>query len=95
MNPHLCCIDKCLLDVLKQKVCKKQYAGKTVDRFRLRYNNYVNESDRKFLRNEEIKQISLHGHFLETIITALKKMLASVSLINLTLLTLIKQSIAG
>ena len=52
MNHHLCCIDKCLLDVLKQKVCKKQYTGKTVDRFRLRYNNYAKESDRKFLRNE-------------------------------------------
>ena len=38
------------------KVCKKQYKGKTVDRFRLRWNNYK-ESDRKFLRGEEIKQM--------------------------------------
>ena len=45
------------------KVCKKQYTGKTVDRFRLRWNNYK-ESDRKFLRGEEIKQNSLHEHFL-------------------------------
>ena len=45
------------------KVCKKQYTGKTVDRFRLRWNNYK-ESDRKFLRGEEIKQKSLHEHFL-------------------------------
>ena len=45
------------------KVCKKQYAEKTVDRFRLRWTNYK-ESDRKFLRGEEIKQKSLHEHFL-------------------------------
>ena len=45
------------------KVCKKQYAGKTVDRFRLRWNDYK-ESDRKFLIGEEIKQKSLHEHFL-------------------------------
>ena len=45
------------------KVCKKQYTGKTVDRFRLRWNNYK-ESDRKFLRGEEIKKNSLHEHFL-------------------------------
>ena len=45
------------------KVCKKQYTGKTVDRFRLRWNNYK-ESDRKFLRGEEIKQKSLHEHVL-------------------------------
>ena len=45
------------------KVCKKQYTGKTVDRFRLRWNNYK-ESDRKFFRDEEIKQKSLHEHFL-------------------------------
>ena len=45
------------------KVCKKQYTGKTVDRFRLRWNNYK-ESDRKFLRGEEIKQKSWHEHFL-------------------------------
>ena len=45
------------------RVCKEQYTGKTFDRFRLRWNNYK-ESDRKFLRGEEIKQKSLHEHFL-------------------------------
>ena len=45
------------------KVCTKQYTGKTVDRFRLRWNNFK-ERDRKFLRVEEIKQKSLHEHFL-------------------------------
>ena len=49
--------------LLTCKVCKKQYTEKTVDRFRLRWNNYK-ESDRKFLRGEEIKQKSLHEHFL-------------------------------
>ena len=45
------------------KVCKKQYTEKTVDKFRLRWNKYK-ESDRKFLRGEEIKQKSLHEHSL-------------------------------
>ena len=63
INHHLCCNDKCLIYLLTCKVCKKQYTGKTVDRFRLRWNNYK-ESDRKFLRGEEIKQKSLHEHFL-------------------------------
>ena len=63
MNDHLFCINKCLVRLLKQKVCKKQYTGKTVDKFRLRWNNYTEESDRKFLRDEEIKQQFLHDHF--------------------------------
>ena len=63
MNDHLFCINKCLVRLLKQKVCKKQYTGKTVDKFRLRWNNYTEESDRKFLRDEEIKQKFLHDHF--------------------------------
>ena len=43
-------------------VCKKQYTGKRVNRFRLRWDKHK-ESDRKFLRGEEIKQKSLHVHF--------------------------------
>ena len=35
INHHLCCNDKCLIYLLTCKVCKKQYTGKTVDRFRL------------------------------------------------------------
>ena len=42
---------------------KKQYAGKTADRFRLRWNNYK-ESDKKIFRGEDIKQNYLHEHFL-------------------------------
>ena len=63
INHHLYCNDKCLIYLLTCKVCKKQHTGKTIDRFRLRWNNYK-ESDRKFVRGEEIKQKSLHGHFL-------------------------------
>ena len=63
INHHLCYNDKCLIYLWTCKVCKKQYTGQTVDRFRLRWNNHE-ESDGKFLRGEEIKQKSLHGHFL-------------------------------
>ena len=63
INHHLCCNDKCLIYLLTCKVCKKQYTGKTVARFRLRWNNYK-ESNGKFLRGEETKQKSLHEHFL-------------------------------
>ena len=40
------------------------YTGKTVDKFRSRWNNYK-DSDRAFLRGEEIKQKFLHEHFLK------------------------------
>ena len=38
ISHHLCCNDKSLVNLLTCKVCKKQYKGKTVDRFRLRWN---------------------------------------------------------
>ena len=63
INHHLCCNDKYLIYLSTRNVRKKQYTGKTVDRVRLRWNNYK-ESNRKFLRGEEIKQKSLHEHFL-------------------------------
>ena len=63
INHHLCCNNKRLIYLLICKVYKKQYTGKTVDRFRLRWNNYK-ESNRKFLKGEEIKRKSLHEHFL-------------------------------
>ena len=66
INHHLFCNDKCLIYLLTCKVCKKQYTGKTFDRFRLRWNNYI-ESDRKFVRDEEIKEKSLHEHLLSDI----------------------------
>ena len=51
-----------LIYLLTCKVCKKQYTGKTVDKFRLRWNNYK-ESDRYFSNGKEIKQKFLHEHF--------------------------------
>ena len=48
--------------VLNCNVCKNQDTAKTVCGFRLRWNNYQ-ESDRKFLKGEEIKQKSLHELF--------------------------------
>ena len=94
LNHHFCCIDKCLIYLLTCKVCKKPYTGKTVDRFRLRWNNYK-ESDRKFLRGEEIKPISWREHFLKDNHQSFEED-ASICLIDkLTLLTLIKESVTG
>ena len=56
--------DKCLIYLLTSKVCGKQYIGKTVDEFRSQWNNYK-DSDREFLRGEEIKQTFFHEHFLK------------------------------
>ena len=64
INRHLCCNDKCLIYLLTCKVCRKQYTGKTVDKFRSRWNNYK-DLYRAFLRGEEIKQKFLHKHFLK------------------------------
>ena len=64
INHHLCCNDKCLIYLLTCNVCTKQYVGKTVDKFRFRWNNYK-DSNRKFLKGEEIKQKFLHKHFLK------------------------------
>ena len=40
LNHELNCDDKCLIYLLKCRVCKKQYIGETTDKFRLRWNNY-------------------------------------------------------
>ena len=59
INHHLCCNDKCLTYLLTCKVCGKEYTGKTVNKFRSQWSNYT-DSDRSFLRGEEIKQKFLH-----------------------------------
>ena len=64
INHHLCCNDKGLVYLLTCKVCAKQYAGKTVDKFRSKWNNYK-DSDRAFQRAEEIKQKFLREHVLK------------------------------
>ena len=63
INHHLCCDDKCLIYLLTCTVCGK-YTGKTVDKFRSWWSNYK-DSDKAFLRGEEIKQKFLYEHFLK------------------------------
>ena len=77
INHHLCCNDKCLIYLLTCKVCCKQYTGKTVDKFRSRWNNYK-DSYLAFLKGEEIKQKFLYEPLLKMTITVLKKMLSFV-----------------
>ena len=62
INHELNCDDKCLIYLLKCKVCKKQYVGETKDAFRLRRNNYK-DNGRKFERNESCMQQHLYQHF--------------------------------
>ena len=62
INHELNCHDKCLIYLLKCKVCKKQYVGETTDAFRLRWNNYK-DNDRKFQRNESCMQQHFDEHF--------------------------------
>ena len=44
-----------LFTISPKKYARNKIQEKTLDRFRLRWNNYK-ESDNKFLRGEEIKQ---------------------------------------
>ena len=47
INHELNCDDKCLIYLLKCKVCNKQYVGETTDQFRLRWNNFK-DKDKNF-----------------------------------------------
>ena len=58
------CNEKCLINLLTCKVCLKQYAGQTVDEFRLRWNNYKS-NNRKHQRLEPCMQEHLFEHFNE------------------------------
>ena len=40
INHHFHCDSKCVIYLISCKVCGLQYVGSTVDRFRLRWNNY-------------------------------------------------------
>ena len=64
INHNLCRNGKCLINISTCKFCAKQYTGKTVDKFRLRWNSYK-DSDRAFLRGEDIMRKFLHEHFLK------------------------------
>ena len=58
------CNEKCLIYLLTCKVCLKQYIGQTVDKFRLRWNNYKS-NNRKHQRLEPCMQEHLFEHFNE------------------------------
>ena len=54
------CNEQCITYFLTCNKCKLQHAGKTVNDFRLRSNNYKN-NNRKYLR----KEVCMHQHFFE------------------------------
>ena len=53
---------KCIIYLLTCNKCEMQYVGKTVDDFRLRWNNYKDDN-RKYLRKESRMQQHLFEHF--------------------------------
>ena len=62
INHELNCDNKCLIYLLRCKVCNKQYLGETTDAVLLRWNIYK-DNDRKFQRNESCMQQHLYEHF--------------------------------
>ena len=62
INHELNCDDKCLIYLLKCKVCNKQYVGETTDALRIRWNNYM-DNDRKFQRDDSCMQQPFYEHF--------------------------------
>ena len=62
INHQLNCNDKCLIYLLSCKACGLQYVGSTIDKFRLRWNNYK-EFNRKAKRREENMQPLVFEHF--------------------------------
>ena len=63
INHSFNCKGKCIIYLLTYNKCKMQYVSKTVDAFRLRWNNYK-DNNRKHLRKEACKQQHLFEHFL-------------------------------
>ena len=63
INHHFHCDSKCIVYLLSCKVCGLQYVESTVDRFRLRWNNYKC-SQRVALEGGTPKQNYFHQHFL-------------------------------
>ena len=62
INHSFNCNDKCIIYLLTCNKCKMQYIGKTVDHFRLRWNNYKH-NNRKYLRKESCMQQHFFEHF--------------------------------
>ena len=79
---------------VSRKSLKKQYTGKTVDRFKLRWKN-CKKSNKKLLRCREIKQNSLHKDFLRDGHQSYEKDVSVCLIENTTLLTIMRGSIIG
>ena len=64
INHNFNCTSKCLIYCLNCKRCAKQYTGKTVDKFRNRWNNYKKYAIKAASGNiESCKQQFLQNHF--------------------------------
>ena len=68
MNFHFDCNSLCAFYLITCKVCKKQYPGSTVTKFRARFNQYKSnlklygESRRESFQEKLIKHFFNHGH---------------------------------
>ena len=62
INHEFNCNESSLIYLLSCKICRKQYAGQTVDIFRSRWNNYKS-NDRKFLVGEPCMQEQIFEYF--------------------------------
>ena len=66
INHNFNCNSKCLIYLLSCKTCGKQYTGKTVDKFKSRWNNYKTDARKAASGNiESCKQQLLQNHFLQ------------------------------
>ena len=61
INHSFNCNDKCIIYLLSCNKCKMQYVGKTVNNFRLWWNNYK-DNNRKYLRKESCIQQHLFDY---------------------------------
>ena len=66
MNPNFNCSSKCLIYLLSCKTYRKEYAGKTVDRLKSRWNNYETDARKAANGNiESYKHQFLQNCFLQ------------------------------
>ena len=83
INHNLDCNRKCLIYLLSCKRCGKQYTGKTVDKFRSRWNNYktdarkaasgnITSCKQQFLQNQ-FWQDDHHGFLEDVEVTLIDK----------------------
>ena len=77
INHEFNCDDKCLIYLLKCKVCNKRYVGETTDAFHLKWKNYK-DNDRQFQRNESCMQEHLYENFIAKVTTDSWEMFLSV-----------------